>query len=83
MGLKLGDLIKAAQRQGWRVEETKMGYRFLPPDTTKGSVLAHRDAPEYALKKTLCGNGTSAGRPRSKGTRADDERLARHRRVRR
>lgn len=53
MGLKLDDLIKAAEAQGWRKKDTKMGVLLLPPDPTKTSVLAHRDPPEHTLKKIL------------------------------
>lgn len=53
MGLKLEDLIGAARRQGWRVTDTKSGVMFYPADPTQGQVLAHRQAPEQALKKTL------------------------------
>lgn len=53
MGLKLEDLIKAAERQGWRVEDTKNGVMFFPADPTQQQVLAHRDTPEHSLKKTL------------------------------
>lgn len=53
MGLKLEDFIKGARKQGWRVEETKSGFMFYPADPTRKPVLAHRDTPEYSLKKTL------------------------------
>lgn len=34
---------KAAQDQGsWRLEETKKGYYFVPPDTTKPKIQAHK-----------------------------------------
>lgn len=53
MGLKLEDLIAAAKQQGWLVEGTKSGVMFYPPDPTQRPVLAHRQAPEYSLKKTV------------------------------
>jgi hypothetical protein len=53
MGLKLEDLIAAAKQQGWRVEDTKSGVMFYPADPTQQQVLAHRQAPEHSLKKTL------------------------------
>jgi hypothetical protein len=53
MGLKLEDLITAAQEQGWRVEDTKSGVMFYPADPSLEQVLAHRQTPEHSLKKTL------------------------------
>lgn len=53
MGLKLDDLVAAAKQQGWRVEDTKSGVMFYPADPAQGPVLAHRQAPEHSLKKTL------------------------------
>ena len=52
MGLKLDDLVAAAKQQGWRVEGTESGVMFYPADPTQ-QVLAHRQAPENSLKKTL------------------------------
>jgi hypothetical protein len=53
VGLRLEDLVAAAEQQGWRTERTKSGVMFYPADPTQQQVLAHRQAPEQSLKKTL------------------------------
>lgn len=40
--MNLGKIIKAAERQGWRVERTKAGYLLYPPDRRLGPVAVHR-----------------------------------------
>lgn len=36
------DIIRAAQEQGWRVEEYDRGWKFLPPDTRFSMVVWHK-----------------------------------------
>ena len=52
MGLKQ-EGVAAARQQGWRVLDTKSGVMFSTADPTGQQVLAHRQAPEHSLKKTL------------------------------
>jgi len=35
------EIRRAAEQQGWRVEATKAGEMFYPPDTLKPPVAAH------------------------------------------
>ena len=44
---------KAAEEQGWRIEDTTDGYMFYPPDPQQGPVLFHRNPGEHAVKKNL------------------------------
>jgi hypothetical protein len=39
--MTLRDILRAARRQGWTIEKTKKGLRFVPPDPTKEAVQWH------------------------------------------
>ena len=51
--MELQEIIKAAEDQGWRVEQTRDGYMLYPPDRSKTGVLVHRQPTEQAIKKTI------------------------------
>lgn len=44
---------KAAERQGWRVEVTKKGWRLTPPDKTKPAVVMHNTPSDHRAEKNL------------------------------
>lgn len=39
--MDLSKIIKAALSQGWRVEQTKSGYMFFPPNRSLSPVTVH------------------------------------------
>jgi hypothetical protein len=51
--LTIEQLVRAAERQGWDVPETRDGWQFRPADPTQTPYSVHRQTPEYTLKKVL------------------------------
>ena len=49
----LSEIVHAAERQGWRVEEVRKGWRFYPPDGSKSPVVVRRQPTEHSLKFTV------------------------------
>lgn len=41
------DLVKIAESQGWRVQQTKMGWLLYPPDRTKPAVSLHKTSSDH------------------------------------
>ncbi len=41
------ELIDMAEAQGWRVESSKKGWLFYPPDKTKQIVTIHGSASDH------------------------------------
>lgn len=39
---ELNKYAEAAREQGWRIEEIKKGYQFVPPDPNAPIVVAHK-----------------------------------------
>lgn len=48
MGKRSADeLISIAESQGWRVERSKKGWKFYPPDKTKPIVTVHGTSSDH------------------------------------
>jgi hypothetical protein len=50
---ELRKIAKAAEDQGWRIEETKKGHRFVPPDKTQPAVQAHGTPSDVRAQRNL------------------------------
>lgn len=49
----INKVVKAAEQQGWRVEESTKGYKFFPADRTKRPIAARRQPTDKGLIETL------------------------------
>lgn len=54
---------EVASWEGWRVEETKKGWKLLPADKTQSPVMVHKTPSDWRWRKNVVSQLRKRGAP--------------------